>query len=150
MCTRRARPSHHPSSCRPLWLLLLFLEHPWGQWIQTCAPRGGSLVVPWCIAVVGRDLIYIAAAREKLGSAARERTTGPSTCITSTNRSFTWPIFHHMQYSFIIFPKKYSPLSVEGESGSGRNSRKRGWGRASVPTGCFFTNLLIYFHFGVV
>ena len=32
--------------------LLLFLEHPWGHWIQKCAPRrilGGSLADPWRI-----------------------------------------------------------------------------------------------------
>ena len=55
---------------------------------------------PLCVATV-----FIALAREKLGSAARERTKAPNTHITSAILSFLGPNFYHMRYFFIFLYK---------------------------------------------
>ena len=44
---------------------------------------GGSPAAPWGILVVGRDFVFIAVARVKLRSAARERTRAPNWHTTS-------------------------------------------------------------------
>ena len=62
--------SHFPS---PVLVLLFFLEHPWGHWIQKYAPcwlLGGSPVDCRC----GLRLLFIPLAPVKLCSAAREWT----------------------------------------------------------------------------
>ena len=41
LCPGRVRSSLYPWSRLPFWILLLFKdnEHPWGHWMQKCAPR---------------------------------------------------------------------------------------------------------------
>ena len=104
LCPGRVRSCHHPSSHVPgcsFCSFYSFLSIPGAIGSKSVLPDG-YLAAPWWSAVMGRDFFFLALAREKLHSAACERTGAPSTCITSAILCLLGPIFHYIQYFFLF------------------------------------------------
>mgnify|MGYP006229025991 CR=1 FL=1 len=98
--------------------LLLFLEHPWGHWIQKCAPRripGGWSAAPRCIPVMGRDFLYTQKTSGfTLRFAFGWRANGPRPPTYPPyppTYGFMAQILHHMHY-FFVFLLKYASLNI--------------------------------------
>ena len=113
--------------CPGLFFLffLLFLEHPWGHWIQKCAPRripGGSLADPWrlpgglplwvatfCTLKKRRVLPFDL----RLGGARTDQ--GPQLLHYIRQLTVFCPTFGYMNYFFMIFLKMCSPPTQEAQ-----------------------------------